>query len=92
MRSTSIKTLALSCVWLTMALASEGAFGQSASAAHHDVVIKNATVMTVTHGNIKNGSIYIKNGKIAEVGESVSAPASATVIDAGGKYLNDGPQ
>jgi imidazolonepropionase-like amidohydrolase len=61
-------------------------------AAHHDVVIKNATVMTVTHGNITNGSIYIKDGKIAAVGETVNAPASATVIviDAGGKYLTPG--
>jgi imidazolonepropionase-like amidohydrolase len=66
------------------------AFAQSASAAHHDVVIKNATVMTVTHGNITNGSIYIKDGKIAAVGENVNAPASATVIDAGGKYLTPG--
>lgn len=61
-----------------------------AQSGHHDVVIKNATVMTVTHGNIKNGSVYIKDGKIAAVGENVSAPASATVIDAGGKYLTPG--
>ena len=86
MRLMSTKALALHCVWLTMALAS--AFGQSAG--HHDVVIKNATVMTVTHGNIKNGSVYIKDGKIAAVGETVNAPASATVIDAGGKYLTPG--
>jgi len=66
------------------------AFGQSASTGHHDVVIKNATVMTVTHGNIKNGAVYIKDGKIAAVGENVNAPASATVIDAGGKYLTPG--
>jgi imidazolonepropionase-like amidohydrolase len=62
------------------------AFAQS----HSDIVIKNATIMTVTHGNIKNGSIYIKDGKIAAVGESVNAPSSATVIDAGGKYLTPG--
>ena len=60
------------------------------SAPHHDVVIKNATVMTVTHGNITNGSVYIKDGKIAAVGETVNAPASATVIDAQGKYLTPG--
>jgi imidazolonepropionase-like amidohydrolase len=60
------------------------------SAAHHDVVIKNATVMTVTHGNITNGSIYIKDGKIAAVGENLNAPADTTVIDAGGKYLTPG--
>jgi imidazolonepropionase-like amidohydrolase len=62
------------------------AFAQS----HSDIVIKNATIMTVTHGNIKNGSIYIKDGKIAAVGENVNAPSSATVIDAGGKYLTPG--
>jgi imidazolonepropionase-like amidohydrolase len=57
---------------------------------HNDVVVKNAIVMTVTHGNLKNASVYIKGGKIAAVGESVSAPASATVVDAGGKYLTPG--
>ena len=89
MRLTSARKLALVCVCLTMTLASV-AFGQSASTGHHDVVIKNATVMTVTHGNIKNGAVYIKDGKIAAVGENVNAPASATVIDAGGKYLTPG--
>src|SRR5882757_311467 len=73
------------------ALASSGALGQTSTAtSHHDVVIKNAVVMTVTHGNIKNGSIYIKDGKIAAVGETVNAPASAAVIDAGGKYVTPG--
>ena len=88
MRLLSRRRLALPCVWLTLALGS-GASGQIATA-HEDVVIKNATVMTVTHGIIKNGSIYIKNGKIAAVGETVAAPATATVIDAGGKYLTPG--
>jgi len=55
-----------------------------------DVVIKNAYLMTVTHGNIKNGSLYIKNGKIAAIGENVNAPASAMVIDAGGHYVTPG--
>ncbi len=77
-------------VCLTAIALSASASGQSAPAAHNDVVIKNATVMTVTHGNIKNGSVYIKDGKIAAVGESVNAPASATVIDAAGKYLTPG--
>ena len=58
--------------------------------AHNEVLIKNAVVMTATHGNIPNGSVYIKDGKIAAVAKEVSAPASATVIDAGGKYLTPG--
>ena len=59
-------------------------------APHNEVLIRNAMIMTATHGNIAEGSVYIKNGKIAAVGKDVSAPASATVIDAGGKYLTPG--
>jgi imidazolonepropionase-like amidohydrolase len=58
--------------------------------AHHDVVIRNAIVMTATHGNITNGSIYLKDGKIAAVGANVNAPAGVAVIDAGGKYVTPG--
>ncbi|HEX8814216.1 MAG TPA: amidohydrolase [Terriglobales bacterium] len=67
------------------------AYGQTPPAAtHNEVLIKNAVVMTATHGNITNGSVYIKDGKIVAVGKDVSAPASATVVDAGGKYLTPG--
>jgi imidazolonepropionase-like amidohydrolase len=75
---------------LVLASAFSNVFAQSAGSLPHDVVIKNAIVMTVTHGNIKNGSVYIKDGKIAAVGETVNAPANATVIDAQGKYLTPG--
>ncbi len=61
---------------------------QSAPAA--DVVIKNATVMTVTHGTIEHGSVWLHNGKIAGVGSSVDTPAGAMVIDATGKYVTPG--
>jgi imidazolonepropionase-like amidohydrolase len=90
MRLISERILVLYCVWLTMALASAAALGQSEGTARHDILIKNAIVMTVTHGNITNGSIYIKDGKVAAVGGTVNAPASVTVIDAGGKYLTPG--
>ncbi len=55
-----------------------------------EIVIKNATVLTASHGRIANGSIYVKDGKIAAVGASVQAPAGAQVIDAGGKYVTPG--
>jgi len=73
------------------ALARQPASAQQHSAdAHHELVITDAYVMTVTHGNLKKGSVYIKDGKIAAVGESVNAPSSATVVDAGGKFLTPG--
>jgi imidazolonepropionase-like amidohydrolase len=93
MRLLSLKRLALLCACLPITLAGSAALGQSAAPRPDvlkDVVIRNATVMTVTHGTIKNGSVYIKDGKIAAVGENVNPPASATVIDAGGRYLTPG--
>lgn len=54
------------------------------------ILIRNATVLTVTKGTVQNGSVLIENGKIAAVGTNVSAPADATVVDATGKYLMPG--
>jgi len=53
------------------------------------IVIRNATIMTVTKGTIK-GSIVVKDGKIAEVGEKVMEPQGATVIDASNQYVIPG--
>ena len=54
------------------------------------IVIKDATIMTVSHGDIPKGSILIRDGKIAEVGITVNAPTDATVIDAAGRYVTPG--
>jgi imidazolonepropionase-like amidohydrolase len=78
--------------WLIIEGAAAAAQSNAGSApvTHNEVLIKNAVVMTVTHGNIQNGSVYIKDGKIAAVGQNVTGPPGATVIDAGGKYLTPG--
>ena len=55
-----------------------------------DLVIKNATLLTATHGRIANGSVVVHGGKIAAFGAAVTAPAGAMVIDAGGKYVTPG--
>ncbi|HET9741832.1 MAG TPA: amidohydrolase family protein [Terriglobales bacterium] len=66
------------------------ALAQSANAQQGDLLIRGGTVLTVTHGEIQNGSVLIHNGKIAAVGRNVAAPAGATVIDATGKYVMPG--
>jgi imidazolonepropionase-like amidohydrolase len=65
------------------------ALAAAASLSAQSVVIRNANIMTVTHGNLK-GSIVVKDGKIAAIGEKVMAPAGATIIDAGGQYVIPG--
>jgi imidazolonepropionase-like amidohydrolase len=54
------------------------------------ILIQNATVLTVSHGTIQHGSILIKGGKIAEVGQNISAPKDAQVIDAAGQFVIPG--
>ena len=71
---------------LTAALIPVAAIAQ----APNDLVIKNATVMTASHGTIPKGTVWVHNGKIAGVGTDVAAPAGATVIDATGKYVTPG--
>ncbi len=55
-----------------------------------DLLIKNATVLTVTQGTIKNGYVLIHNGKIKAVGENIAAPDNVRVIDATGRYVMPG--
>src|SRR5579872_2750254 len=85
-----MKRISILSLFATCVLVIASALAQQPSASSKEILIKNAVVMTVTHGNIQAGSVYIKDGKIAAVGKDVSAPASATIIDAGGKYLTPG--
>lgn len=76
---------------LTCTLVLSGlAIAQQTASGSGDVLIKNATVMTVTKGTIKNGSVLVRNGKIAEVGANINAPSGAKVIDATGKFVTPG--
>jgi imidazolonepropionase-like amidohydrolase len=59
-------------------------------ASNRVTLIRNATILTVTSGAIENGSILIRDGKIAAVGRDVAAPAGATIVDGTGKYVTPG--
>src|SRR5207245_5347408 len=54
------------------------------------VLIRNATIMTATGQEIRNGSILFRDGRIVAVGEKVDAPADAGVVDGTGKYVTPG--
>jgi imidazolonepropionase-like amidohydrolase len=54
------------------------------------ILIQNATLLTVSHGTIEHGSILIRDGKIAEVGQSIKPPKDAQVIDAAGQFVIPG--
>ncbi|HEY0446249.1 MAG TPA: amidohydrolase [Allosphingosinicella sp.] len=53
-------------------------------------VVTNVTIFDGEGGRIDNGSILLADGKVAELGQSVAAPAGATVIDGRGKWVTPG--
>ena len=73
---------------ISLAVCAAAASGQQS--ASEDIVFKGATVMTASHGTIEHGAVWIHAGKIAGVGETVSAPQSAKVVDAAGMWLTPG--
>lgn len=60
------------------------------SAADEVTVIKNARILTVTKGEIQQGTLVIKNGKISHVGEPTAVPAGAVILDAAGMIITPG--
>jgi hypothetical protein len=66
----------------------EGQAGQPAQA--RIVALRGGTVLTVTKGTIPNGTVVLRDGKIAAVGANVSIPAGAEIIDTTGQFVSPG--
>jgi imidazolonepropionase-like amidohydrolase len=55
------------------------------------VVLKGATIHTVTKGTITNGTIVLERGKITAIGgPEVATPRAAKVVDVSGKHIYPG--
>lgn len=54
------------------------------------IAITGGTVLTVTRGVVRNGTVVIRDGKIAAVGANVAVPAGAERIDATGLFVTPG--
>ena len=74
-------------LWAGTAFAQPPTPGKPQSAA---IVLKGATIHTGTGQVIENGSLVFENGKITQVGTSVTTPAGAEIIDITGKQVYPG--
>ena len=83
MRLSQIAVMLLAC-------ASTAASQATVPSATGATLIRNATVLTVTKGKLENTDVLIQNGKIAQIGKNIAAPAGAKVVDASGKYVMPG--
>ncbi len=50
-------------------------------------VFKNATIHTTPNSEIKNGTLVIHKGKIAQVGNNITVPKNSVIIDLKGKHI-----
>ncbi|WP_296596594.1 amidohydrolase [Phenylobacterium sp.] len=55
-----------------------------------DVALVGATVLTGTGAQIENGTVLIKAGRIAAVGQGLAVPAGYETVDARGKWITPG--
>ena len=54
------------------------------------VAITGGTILTVTGGTIENGTILLRDGRIAAIGRSVPVPPGAELVDATGRFVTPG--
>ena len=79
-----------SFVLVTVAAAALVAVVAVAPAAAETIAITGAKIYPVSGPAIENGTVLLRDGKIAAVGASVAVPADAKVIDAHGKVVTPG--
>jgi imidazolonepropionase-like amidohydrolase len=72
--------------FVAWALVAPGLF----AASNNSVLIRNVTIHPVTAPVIEHGSVLVLNGRIAEVGTSVSSRGGARVVDGHGLQLYPG--
>ena len=60
------------------------------ASARGDVLIRNATVHTVTRGTLESTDVLVRDGRIAEIGTGLRAPSGVTIVDATGQHLMPG--
>ncbi|HET7042976.1 MAG TPA: amidohydrolase family protein [Gemmatimonadales bacterium] len=64
--------------------------GSAASAHAQTIAITGGTVYPVSGPKIPNGTVIIRDGKVAQVGAGLAVPSGAQVIDARGKWVTPG--
>jgi imidazolonepropionase-like amidohydrolase len=62
-------------------------FAQQSS---NNLLIKGGTVITVTKGTLESTDVLVTNGKIAQIGQNLSAPSGHQTIDASGMFVMPG--
>jgi imidazolonepropionase-like amidohydrolase len=83
------RTLTLVAALALVPIAASRPAGQAARQSRV-IALQGGTVVTVTKGTIQNGTVILRDGKIAAVGANIEIPAGADVVDVTGKFVSPG--
>src|SRR6185503_14523718 len=75
---------------INRALAATALIAAPAIVSAQDVAIRNATIITISSGDIENATVLMRGGKITAVGANVTIPAGVKTIDGTGKFVMPG--
>lgn len=75
--------------YILTALLVSGSFFVKAQTPKGSVLIKNATVLTITNGTLEDTDVLVENGVIKRIGKNLTA-TNVQTIDANGKFLMPG--
>ncbi|SMD44332.1 Imidazolonepropionase [Aquiflexum balticum DSM 16537] len=75
--------------YILTALLVSGSFFVKAQTPKGSVLIKNATVLTITNGTLEDTDVLVENGVIKRIGKNLTA-ANVQTIEANGKFLMPG--
>lgn len=84
------KFIALALSLLSLTTAAQVSVQAQRRAGATETLIRNATVLTASHGTLNGSDILIRGGKIAAIGPNLKAAEGARIIDATGKYVMPG--
>lgn len=54
------------------------------------LLVRGGTVITVTRGTLEETDVLIRDGKIAQIGKDITAPANSQIVDATGLFVMPG--
>ncbi|HET7216841.1 MAG TPA: amidohydrolase family protein [Vicinamibacterales bacterium] len=93
-RRLPLRLLSLGALIVLISLAGTRMQGQSAAqtgAVQAAIVaLRGGTVFTVTKGTIPNGTVVLRDGKIAAVGANIPIPSGAAIVDTTGQFVTPG--
>ncbi|MFC1586885.1 amidohydrolase family protein [Planctomycetota bacterium] len=55
-----------------------------------NILLKNATVLTIVKGRLEDTSVLVQNGKITQIGKELSAPEGTLTVDLTGYFVMPG--